>query len=217
VDNQALADRYAYLSFIGLFLMVCWGGTEWLEKSQSSRLLLPSISIAVLLTLVALAYRQVGYWRDSDTVWTHTLEITHRNWVAEVNLATLSQERGDSQQALAHWYRAAEDKPTNSDINLSIAIGEQTQGNFQQAIRYYQKALAVSKTSGVNALALENMGHAYSALGDQTRARECYTAAARVRDLPPPLPSRPLMNWDGDWRHLGSFLRSYLQYLSSRQ
>jgi tetratricopeptide (TPR) repeat protein len=218
VDEQALADRYAYLSFIGLFLMVCWGMTEWLGKSRSSRLLLPAISIAALLAIAIMTYRQVGYWRDSDAVWAHTLEVTHRNWVAEINLAAFSQQRGDSQQALAHWYRAAEDKPTNSDINLSIALVEQARGNLQQAIRYYQKVLAVSRTASVNTQALENMGHAYSSLGDGARARECYVEAARYRELPPPQPpSRSVVNWDGDWRHLGSFLRERFQYLLSSQ
>ncbi|MFZ0792579.1 MAG: tetratricopeptide repeat protein, partial [Candidatus Korobacteraceae bacterium] len=185
VDNQALADRYAYLSFIGLFLMVCWGVSECLEQSRVSRLLLPSISIAALLALGTMTYRQVGYWRDSDAVWTHTLEVTHRNWIAEINLAAFAQQRGDDEQALARWYRAAEDKPTNVDINLNIALVEHKRGNLQQAIRYYKKVLAFSKVDSTNAQVLANMGHAYSSLGDEARAKECYLQAERLRQLPP--------------------------------
>ncbi len=29
VGTQAMADRYAYLPFIGLFIMVCWLVADW--------------------------------------------------------------------------------------------------------------------------------------------------------------------------------------------
>jgi hypothetical protein len=210
IDLPALADRWAYIGFVGLFLMICWGVAEWAEARHFPRLALPLISVVILAILTAMTYRQIGYWRDSLTIWTHSLEVTQRNWVAEMNVGTFLQQRGQSEEALAHWHRAAEDQPTNADINLNVAFLEHQRGNLREAIQYYEKVLAVSKTASVNAQALANMGHAYSSLGDVAQAKECYVEAERVRQLPPP-PPQPVVKWDGDWRHLVSFVRERLQ------
>lgn len=134
------------------------------------------------------------------SLWSHSLEVTHRNWVADMNVAALLQGRGQSEEALTHLQRAAEMQPGNVDINLNVAFLEHQRGNLRQAIQYYEKVLAVSKTASVNAQVLANMGHAYSSLGDEARAKECYLEAERVRHLPPPLPPpRRAINWNGDW------------------
>ena len=146
--------------------------------------------------------RQVGYWRDSVTLWTHTLQVTHRNWVAELHIGISYQQQGQFEEALAHFYRAAQDRPKDPDVNMGIAIVEHQRRNLRQAISYYEKVLAVSGDEKVRAQAWANMGHAYSDLGDTARARECYEAALRPR----PVPADAAINWHG-WRDLGPYIR----------
>ena len=80
VNRQAMADRYAYISFIGLFILVCWGAADLAEQRHLSPVWLRSGSVAVLLLLGALTYRQVGFWSDNLTLWSHALEVTHGNY-----------------------------------------------------------------------------------------------------------------------------------------
>ena len=51
VGNHAMADRYAYVPFIGLFIAICWGVADWLEPWRSSRIWLPAATAAMLLLL----------------------------------------------------------------------------------------------------------------------------------------------------------------------
>jgi protein O-mannosyl-transferase len=189
IDLPALADRWAYICFVGLYMMICWSVAEWAEIQHVPKLVLPLASFAVLSTLALLTLRQVTYWSDSLTIWSHTLEVTHRNWVADMNVGVLLQDRGQAEEGLRHLHRALEDQPDNADLNWYVACLEHQRGNLRQAILLYEKVLAVSKVDSVKAQALANMGHAYSALGDEARARECYLAATRIRaktPLPPP-------------------------------
>ena len=72
VNRQAMADRYAYISFIGLFLMISWGAAELAEQRHLSPVWLRSGSVAVLLVLAALTYRQVGFLgRQSNALVAH--------------------------------------------------------------------------------------------------------------------------------------------------
>src|SRR5271165_3871570 len=71
VGAAAMADRYAYLPFIGLFIMICWGIAEWAERRQISPRWLAAPSFAVLIALSAVTYRQLSYWRDNVLLWSH--------------------------------------------------------------------------------------------------------------------------------------------------
>jgi tetratricopeptide (TPR) repeat protein len=204
-DLEALADRYAYISFLGLFLMVCWGVAEWAEQQHLPRALLAVASVAVLLVLSIVTHRQVGYWSDRVTLWTHTLEVTHRNWEAETRLGAACRERGQPEQALAHFYRAAEDGPRDPFINLNIAMIEHQRGNPRQAILYYERVLAVAPDDSNNVQVLANLGYASEELGDHARAEQYFLAARQPRTL---ALAHPAIDWRGAWwRDLGPYLR----------
>ncbi len=81
VGRQAMADRYAYLSFVGLFLMICWGAAEWGEHLHLRPAWLRTASVVVLLALAVVAHRQIGYWSDSITLWTRTLAVTRSHLI----------------------------------------------------------------------------------------------------------------------------------------
>ena len=200
---EALADRYAYTSFLGLFLMVCWGVADWAKYRHLPRLVLPVTSLAVLAVLSVITHRQIGYWKDNVTLWTHTLQVTHRNWMADWSIGIAYQQQGQLEEALPHFYRAAQDRPDDPGVNLGIAVVEHQRGNLRLAIPYYRKVLAVSQDPKITAQAWANLGHVYSDLGDIAQARECYEALR-----PRPAPPAPAINWHGAWwRDLGPFIR----------
>ncbi len=69
VGRQALADRYAYQSFLGLFILLCWGAADWAQQKQWPKAVLPTVSIAILLVLAVITHRQIGVLgRQPDTV-----------------------------------------------------------------------------------------------------------------------------------------------------
>ncbi len=204
IDLPALADRYAYFSFIGLFLMFCWGVTDWAKYRHLPRFVLPVTCLVVLAVLSVITHRQIGYWRDSVTLWTHTLQVTPHSWAAELGIGIAYQRQGQLEEALPHFYRAAQDRPEDVDVNLGIAVVEHQRGSLRLAIPYYRKVLAVSADPRITTQAWTNLGHAYSDLGDIDRARECYEALR-----PHPAPPVRAINWHGAWwRDLVPFIRA---------
>ena len=82
VGRQAMADRYAYLPLLGVFIMVCWAVADWGTENHVSAAVLPAVSVVILLALTVIARRQIDYWADNVTLWTHTVEVTAPNYVA---------------------------------------------------------------------------------------------------------------------------------------
>lgn len=185
VSIQGMADRYAYQSFIGLFLMVCWGVAEWSERRTFPAFVLPLVSVSILLALGVVAHRQMGYWHDSLSLWSHTLDVTDNNWVAELNVGNALRDSGHADQAISHYLRSAEINPDFAATNLDIALYEQEHGNLTQAIEYYKRVVSVWQDPQERTLALTMMARAYRDLGDSARAKECLEEAGRP--VPPPI------------------------------
>ena len=177
--RQGIADRYAYLPFLGLFIMICWGLADWAERKHLPAVVLRSASIAVLAALGVVAYRQVGYWRDNVTLWTHAVQVTQGNFLAENNLGKALLSEGRVQEGISHFYRAVAIYPDDPVGNMNIGIYEQRQGNLPAAIEHYRKTVRLTHDSALKSAALNNMAAAYRQLGDSADARQSQEAAAK--------------------------------------
>ena len=179
--KQGIADRYAYLPFLGLFIMICWGVAELAEQKRLPAGALRAVSAAVLLALGVAAYRQVSYWRDNVVLWSHALQVTQGNWLAENNLGTALLHEGRTEEGISHFYRAATIFPTDPVSNLNVGIDEQRRGNYSQAIQHYQVAVGASKDPELRAAAYDYMAACYRKLGDFEHARQSEEAAGALR------------------------------------
>jgi tetratricopeptide (TPR) repeat protein len=182
VGNQAMADRYAYLSFIGLFIMVCWGIAEWAKQRHISSANLVAVSVVALLALAVMTRRQISYWDDNVKLWSHAVAVTRNNYMAEDHLGGALLADGQLEAAMPHFFRAVAINPDDPDSNLNIGGYEQQQRNFPRAIAQYNKVIRVTQDSavlnaGVRAKAFDNRGYAYRELGDLPHARESFEAA----------------------------------------
>lgn len=167
VGRQAMADRYAYQSFLGIFIVVCWGLADWAKKKRLSPALLPTLSVLVLLALTVVTHRQIGYWDTNLAMWQRAAQVTRGNWVAEDMIGGILSSQGHSEEALAHYRTAAAIAPNDPVSNLTIAIYEHTHGNPQDAIRLYKAAVAGMDDPLEEAKLYQNLAVAYRDVGDR--------------------------------------------------
>lgn len=181
VGEQAMADRYAYLPFVGLFIMMCWGVGEWAETKKIPAMGLAVPAVAVIAALSALTYRQIGYWRDSETLWSYALRVTSvRSYKAHFNLAVTYDREGRYDEAVQQFQQAIDPRDDDPRIHLGLGIYDQRHGHVQEAIQEFQSALRLSSDEAMSADALSNLGSAYLQLHDGIRARESLAAALRI-------------------------------------
>ena len=208
-DVQGMADRYAYVSFIGLFLMVCWGVADLASERHFPRIVLPAISVLVLAALTMVTHRQIGYWHDNVTLWAHSAQVTTGNWKAEYLLGGSLIAAGRQDEALEHYLRAAAIEPTDPFVNINIATYQQMHGNLDGALEYYQKALKYAWNSEQSTKILNNMANIYEELGDHAKADACQTKATA-------LPKRAV-DWQGKWwQQLAPMIKQYFHSDSTK-
>ena len=181
VGEQAMADRYAYLPFIGLFIMIVWGLAE---TAQARRILpdrLMGPAIVVLLALGALTYRQIGYWRDSETLWSYALRVADvPSYKAHFNLAITYDEQGRYREAIQQFREAVDPRSDDPKIHLGLGIYDQRHGAISQAIEEYQFTLKMTADPDLKADAYSDLGTAYRQIRDSEHAQQSFAAALQL-------------------------------------
>ncbi len=180
VGVQAMADRYAYLSYIGLFVMLCWGVAELAEARHLSLVWVTGFSVALLLVLAIVTRHQLAYWNDEASLWTHAIETTTDNYVAEDNLGTTLMEGHAMDQAIVHFRRATEIEPHNGLSELNIGVWEERNHHWPEAIAAYKAGIAEIEETDVLARAYSNLGYVYNYAGDESEARDSFQQALRL-------------------------------------
>ena len=180
IGDASMADRYAYIPFVGLFVMVVWGFSDWAESHAISAKYLAVAGILIIAAFTAVTHIQIGYWRDSVALWTHTTEVTGPNFVAQDNLgvALLAQDRSDD--AIPHFRAAAEINPQDPISQLNVGLYEHQHGNMKEAVPRYLFVVRRTPDPDLKVAALGNLGSAYRMLGDYPHARASYEAALRL-------------------------------------
>src|SRR5664280_2824112 len=181
VGVQAMADRYAYLPFIGLFIMICWGVADWSEQRHISPAWLASVSIAALLALTVVARVQLDRWNDNVTLWSHTLQVTGPNFIAENSLGVALEREGEVEEAITHFRAAATINPDDASSNLNIAEYDRLHGNLLACIERCKKVPAMTQLTIQKAQAFAKMAMAYRQLGDTAHARECLEEVEKIQ------------------------------------
>jgi tetratricopeptide (TPR) repeat protein len=180
VGSQAMADRYAYISFVGLFLMLTWLVADWAEARQISARWLAMPAVSCMLALGTLTYHQVGYWHDAESFWLRTLALTQNNYVAQVTLGDFLFNRGRTEQAAEHFRAALAIKPDGLNANLGLGTYEDRRGNLPAAIERYQLVARQAADAGMRATAVSSLGFAYRGMGQAMKAKQCFETALQL-------------------------------------
>ena len=131
----------------------------------------------VLLALSVRSYRQIGYWADNMTLWTHALDVTSGNCMANNIVGSLLIPGPHGRSAGA--FRAARAiNPADPAAYMYIGIYKQEHGQPRQALAEYQKLIDMTNDSialnrWFRADTYVRMALVYRQLGDTTKAKEC--------------------------------------------
>jgi len=180
VGGQSMADRYAYLPLVGVFVFVVWGLSDWVT-SQKWNPRIPALAAALaILFLAGCSWRQETYWKDNYTLWTHTLEVAPDNPVAEHNISIDLMQNGHMDEALSHLENSVRIDPTDVVSRINLAVDLQDGGRYQEAIEQYNSVLQQTSDPQLLPTVYENLGNIYRALGDFSKSDASYRSALRI-------------------------------------
>ncbi|KQC06909.1 MAG: hypothetical protein APR62_00885 [Smithella sp. SDB] len=178
IGGQSMADRYTYIPFIGIFIMIAWSFTDLIERWRLSRTTLWIPFAVVLILLSARTHDQIGLWKDSETLCRHALKINYDNYVAHCDLALALKKKGDVDGAIMHYKEVLRLNPENCVANNNLGTLLSQTGQKDEGIQHLLTALKVNPHL---ADTYYNLGIVYYQSGNSRKAMEYFQKALQEK------------------------------------
>lgn len=178
VGMQAIADRYTYISLIGLFVIIAWGIPNLLGQWRHRKILLPVSAIIIISILSVITLKQVTYWRNRNTIYEHALQTTSNNYLTHNSLGNVLMGQDRTDEAIQNYLSAIRINPDFSEAYYNLGNAYLFQGRTQEAIQNYLSAVRINHD---NAEAYHNLGNALLIQGHIQEAIQNYLQALRIK------------------------------------
>jgi Tfp pilus assembly protein PilF len=178
VGKQAMADRYAYIPMIGLFIIIAWGIPDLLRGWPRRKIIFVISSVAVISGLMICTVLQVRYWQNGVTLFEHALRATDMNSRAHYNLGIALTDMGKFKEAVYHFAYAMRLEPEYAGPYGYMGIALAMQGKTDEAVVYYQEALRMKQDDETTH---NNLGVALAGKGKFDEAIVHFQQALRIR------------------------------------
>src|SRR6266576_1764764 len=163
VGLQGHADRYTYLPQIGLYIAVTWLTYDLTASWRFQRVILASAAGIVIGVLSILGWKQTTHWRNTESLWSHTLSAAPESDVAHTGLAGVLSTQGQFDEAISHYRRALQLRDGNAATHYGLAMALVEQHKVDEAIEHFKKALSMQAD---NTEASNNLGVMYIHRGE---------------------------------------------------
>jgi tetratricopeptide (TPR) repeat protein len=143
----ARADRYTYLPQIGVYLLLTWAAADLCAGWRHRRVVLGSVSAIIIVALIFLARTQTSYWRNNESLWTHTLACTSDNFLAQNGLGNALLLMGRDGEAMVHLQQALQIRPRYAEAHYNLGNLLHRMGRDDEAMVHFQQALQLNPRS----------------------------------------------------------------------
>jgi tetratricopeptide (TPR) repeat protein len=178
VGVQALADRYTYIPLTGLFIIFAWGTPQLMAGWRHRTIVISAICAVLFPILATVSWIQAGYWLNSRTLFTHTLDVTSGNYVIHNNLGLELAGLGRADDALKHYREAIKINPDFEIAHINLGKALLLKGQVNESVRYYRALLEIKPAyAGVH----HNLGLVLLRKGDTENAILHFQEALRIK------------------------------------
>ncbi|MBI5215300.1 MAG: tetratricopeptide repeat protein [Ignavibacteriae bacterium] len=174
VGMQAMADRYMYIPLIGVSVMIAFAGTSLLK--ESNRKLLTIFFVLVVGAMMSATYMQTGKWKNSKTLFEHTLAVTSDNYLAHHILGTVALGSGKTSDAISHFREVIRIMPTYEQTYNNLGVAFARIGNLVEAEKSWRRGLELAPTADM----YSNLGNLYLSQGKESEASRELQNALRM-------------------------------------
>lgn len=147
VGQQAMADRYTYIPLIGLFIIISWGIPRLAQGRKLPHSVIPAAAFAALAALTACTWFQIGYWKNSITLFTHAASAVAGNHIAHRILGNALAQQGKYDEAGYAFQEALRIRPDDAQTHVDLGLMSAQQGNSSRALQHYRDALRIDPES----------------------------------------------------------------------
>ena len=188
VGMQAMADRYAYIPCLGLFIITAWGLGELAALQPAARFAPAVLAACMLVAYSMVTVNDLQYWQDGVQLFTRAGDVADEpHYAIEELLADAFLSAGRLDDAFQHYRKACELNPKLSDCHYNMAVilyhgpaEEPDRHRLQEALEQYRLAgKFANKGSAIELSCMINSAEIWMTLGNDRKANAFLLEALR--------------------------------------
>lgn len=137
VGSAIMADRYSYIPYIGIFIILGYGFDHLMKRPKTKNIAI-LFAAFYLLALSAFTFQRTKIWKNDGVIWTDTLKKYPNAIVALTNRGAYFNDLDQFDKALADFNKALKINPRHFDALIG-------RGNLYRKIGKYEKSLKDSE------------------------------------------------------------------------
>ncbi len=131
--TQSMADRYSYIPSIGLLILIVWSICD-IATNRISRTVLSTFAVVVVVAFMLLTRRQIGYWKDGETLWRRAAAVTTLNYSAATIIGQIELARSNYNSSITNLQYALKLRRDLLDTRVALAKAFRLSGKLPEAI-----------------------------------------------------------------------------------
>jgi tetratricopeptide (TPR) repeat protein len=140
VGLQAIADRWTYMSLTGVAIIIAWSAAEFI-KTRKVKIAATILSVLIIAVLATLQYRQTGYWRNSETLYSHAIKAVNGNYWAYDFLGETYIKQGRYQEAVDCLQKSLQISADNAEAKCLLGKALLGMGKPDEAVLVFESFL----------------------------------------------------------------------------
>ncbi len=178
VGSQSMADRYTYIPLIGIFIVAAWGVAELTANIPYRKMILAGAAAIILAGCAVASWKQIQFWRNTETLFVRSTTVTKGNYFAHFNLGNYFRAQKRDEEAVAQYEAAVRAFPAYVGALNNLGNALAALGRTNEAAARFAEALKLS--GGGDAMAHVNLGNSLQDAGKFDEAIAHYNEAIRA-------------------------------------
>jgi tetratricopeptide (TPR) repeat protein len=179
---HVMADHYAYISLIGVFIIIAWGIPELISKWRYKVKVLSILAAIIIPILLVTTWGQVSHWKNSITIFKHAIRVTDIKYpnfaLVHNNLGIALFAEKKNEEAIFHYKMAINLQPNKTKAHYNLGIALFAEKKNEEAIFHYKIAIQLNPNF---TNAHYNLGIIYLQKGEMKEAVHHFRETLRLR------------------------------------
>ncbi|MBF0317638.1 MAG: tetratricopeptide repeat protein, partial [Nitrospirae bacterium] len=140
--REAVADRYAYVPLIGIYIIMAWGIADLLQKSRFRKPVIATAASVLIVFYCTLTWIYIGHWKSSLSVFRHAIDVVENNYKAYCNYGNdlIISDYGRLDEAVGYFAKGLALKGDDAELHMSMGNALVGQGKFEEAMEHYARS-----------------------------------------------------------------------------
>jgi len=181
VGSAIMADRYAYLSYVGLLFPIAHIiNKAWQERNTVFASLKYPLSALVIFAAILFSYKtyaRTQVWRNGEALWSNVIEEYPKYYNPYRNRGEYYKNINDEEKALGDFTKTIQLNPLYHEAYYECAIIYYKRGKYDLAAEDYTKAISHCTDSARLAIYFAKRGVVYMRLKEIEKAGQDFSAA----------------------------------------